>query len=131
MGEQSRNHSGRRHQWMTMHKVPRTNGRIPPTSVSGIEVSREFHELASALKAKFHTWNKSCEDGAKREGDMLKLAGLAGQGEKQEDEERRDIKKLLKQLRQDRKDEDEAKALLKEMQINLAEAQSRSAATEL
>ena len=37
-----------------------------------------------------------------------------------------DIKKLLKQLRKDMKDEDEAKALLKEMQINLGEAQGRS-----
>ena len=83
------------------------------------EVSRKFHKLASTPKEKSHTWNKSRKDSAKREGDILKLAELAAQDEKQEDEERRDIKKLLAQLRRDRKDEDEAKALLKEMQINL------------
>ena len=60
---------------------------------------------------------------------MLKLAKLAAQEEKQEDEERPDIKKLLKQLRKDRKHEDEARALLKQVQINLEEAQARSAAT--
>ena len=56
---------------------------------------------------------------------------MAAQDEKQENEEMLDINKLLKQLRKDRKDEDEAKALLKEMQINLEEAWARSAATEL
>ena len=95
------------------------------------EVSREIHEWASTLKEKSHTWNKSCKDSAKREGDILKLAELAAQDETQEDEERRDIKKLLKQLRKDRKDEDEARALLKQMQINVEGAQARSAATEL
>ena len=59
------------------------------------------------------------------------MAELPAKDEKQEDEERRDIKKLLKQLRKNRKGEDEAKALLKEMQINLDAAQARSAATEL
>ena len=64
------------------------------------EVSREFHELASTLKEKSHTWNKSCKDSAKREGDILKLAEMAGQDEKQEDEERRDIKKALQTIAQ-------------------------------
>ena len=95
------------------------------------EVSREFHELASTRKEKSHTWNKSCKESGKREGDVLKLAELAARDEKQEDEEKRDIRKLLKQLRKDRKDEDEAEALLKEMQIYIEEAQARSAATEL
>ena len=59
------------------------------------------------------------------------MGELPAKDEKQEDEQRRHIKKLLKQLRQNRKGEDEAKALLKEMQINLDAAQARSAATEL
>ena len=86
--------------------------------------------MASTLKEKSHTWNKSCKESAKREGDVLKMAESAAQDEKQEDEKRRDIKKLLKQLRDNRKGEDEAKGLSKEMQINLDEAQARSAATE-
>ena len=36
------------------------------------EVSREFHELASTLEDKSHTWKKSCKD-----SDILKLAELA------------------------------------------------------
>ena len=87
------------------------------------EVSREFHELASTLKENLTHGTNAVK--------TVKLAELAAQDEKQEDEELRDIKKLLKQLRKDRKDEDEAKALLKEMQINSEEAQARSAATEL
>ena len=83
------------------------------------EVSREFHELASTLEEESHTWNKICKDSVKREGDIPKLAELAAQDEKQEDEERRDMKELFKQFRIYRKDEDEAKAILKEMQINL------------
>ena len=89
------------------------------------EVSREFHELASTLQDKSHTHGTEAVQTAKREGDILKVAELAAQDEKQEDEEERDIKKLLKQLRKDRKDEDEAEAFLKEMQINLEEAQAR------
>ena len=83
------------------------------------EVSREFHELASTLEEESHTWNKICKDSAKREGDIPELAELAAQDGKQVDEERRDIKELFKQFRIDRKDKDEAKAILKEMQINL------------
>ena len=50
------------------------------------EVSREVHERASSLKEKSHTWNKSCKDSAKREVDILKLAEMAANDEKQEDE---------------------------------------------
>ena len=35
------------------------------------EVSLEIHELASTLQEQSHTWNKSCENSAKREGDLL------------------------------------------------------------
>ena len=89
------------------------------------EVSREFHELASTLKEKI----SHMEQKLSRQCQKKKLAELAAQEEKQEDEERRDIKKLLKQLRKDRKHEDEARALLKQVQINLEEAQATSAAT--
>ena len=94
------------------------------------EVSRKFHELASTLREKSHTWNKNCKDSDKREGDLLKLAELAAQDEKHEDEERHNINKLLRQLREERKEEDEARALQEEMQKNLEEAQARASATE-
>ena len=60
---------------------------------------------------------------------QLKLAEMAANDEKQEDEERHLINKLLKQLRKEREVEDEACALLKEMQKNLEEAQARASAT--
>ena len=94
------------------------------------EVSREIHEGASSLEEKSHTWNESCKDSAKREGDILKLAEMAPNDEKQEDEERHNINKLLRQLREERKKEDEARAFLEEMQKNLEEAQARASATE-
>ena len=90
------------------------------------EFSRELHEWAS-LKEKSHTWNKSCTDSSKGGGDILGLpAGNRRQGGGE-----RGIKELLKQLRKGRKGEDEARALPREMQINLEEAQARASATEL
>ena len=71
-----------------MHKVPRTNGRIPSTRTSGKKFLKNSMNLASRLEEKSHAWNESSEDSAKREGDILKLAELAAQDEKQEDEER-------------------------------------------
>ena len=56
---------------------------------------------------------------------------MAANDEKQEDEERHNINKLFKQLRKERKEEDEARALLEEMQKNLEEAQAKASATEL
>ena len=93
------------------------------------EVSREVHERASSLKDKSHSWNESSEDSATREGHVLKLAEMAANDEKQEDEERHLINKLSKLLRKEREVEDEARALLEEMQKNLEEAQARASAT--
>ena len=60
---------------------------------------------------------------------MLKLAALAANDERPEDEERHSISKLLRQQRKERKEE-EARALLEEMQKNVEEAQARACATE-
>ena len=49
--------------------------------------------------------------------------------ERQENEERHSISKLFRQLRKERKEE-EARALLEEMQKNVEEAQARASATE-
>ena len=67
---------------------------------------------------------------AVKTGDILKLAEIAANDEKQGDEERHDINKLLKQLRKERNEEDEARALLEDMQKHLEEAQARASATE-
>ena len=83
-GEQSQKHSGMRHNAQSSQEQWKNSTNKNEWK----EVSREFHELASTPKEKSHTWNKSCKDSAKREGDILKLAELAGQDEKQEDEER-------------------------------------------
>ena len=114
----------------TQHKVPKTDGCIPKTKASGRDVSREIHEWESSLKEKSHTWNKSCKDSAKREGDILKLVEVAATDEKQEAEARHNIHKLLKRLRKERKVEDEAPTLLEEVQKNLEEAQARGSAME-
>ena len=75
--------------------------------------------MASTLKERSHTWNKSCKDIAEKEGDKLKLAEMAANDEKQEDEEKHSINQLLRQLRKERQEEDHARALLEEMQTNL------------
>ena len=74
------------------------------------------HEWASSLKDKSHSCNKSSEDSATREGHVLKLAEMAANDDKQEDEESHLINKLFKQLRKEREVADEARALLEEMQ---------------
>ena len=89
----------------------------------------KYMNVASSLKDKSHSCNKSSEDSATREGHVLKLAEMAANDEKQEDEERHLINKLFKQLRKEREVEDEARALLEEMQKNLEEAQARASAT--
>ena len=81
------------------------------------EVSREVHELASSLEEKPHTRNKSCKDGAKREEDILKLAEMAANDEKQENEERHNINKRFKKLRKERK-EDQARASATEQKLS-------------
>ena len=52
---------------------------------------------------------------------------MAANDGKQEDEEGHNI---IKQVRKERKEEDEARALLEEMQKHLEEAQARASATE-
>ena len=80
------------------------------------EDSGEVHEWASSLKETSHGWNKSFKDSGKREGDILMLAEMAANDEKQEDEEWHNINKLFRKLHKERKEEDEARALLGEMQ---------------
>ena len=63
------------------------------------KVSRE--SLITKREVSHHTLNRSCKDSAKREGDILKLARMAANDEKQEDEERHNTNELLKQLRKE------------------------------
>ena len=96
----------------------------------GKEVSREIHEWASTIEDKSHTWNEKLYRQCQTR-DILKLAEMAANDEKEADEERHNINELYKQLRKEIKEEDEARALLEEMQNHLEEAQARASATEL
>ena len=85
--------------------------------------------LGSALKEKTHTWNKSRKESAKRETELFKIKEIVANDEKQEDKESR-LKDTLNKLRKERVEENEARALLQEMQRNLDEAHARSSETE-
>ena len=54
------------------------------------EISLEMDALGSALKEKTHTWNKSCQESAKRETELYKMIEIATKDEKQEDTEKED-----------------------------------------
>ena len=81
--------------------------------------------LGSTVKEKTNTWNKSCKDSAKRESELYKMVELAAIDERQEDKERSMLKDVLKQLQKEREEDDEARALIEEMQQNLGEAHAR------
>ena len=84
----------------------------------------------SALKEKTHIWNKCCKESVKRESEFYKTMEIAAIDERQEDKERSMLKDTLKKLRKEREDENEAPALLEEMQQNLEEAHARGSENE-
>ena len=86
--------------------------------------------LGSALKEKTHTWNRTRKEGAKREIVLYKIKEIVANDKQQEDKERRRLKETLNKLRQEREEENEARALLQEMQQNLDEAHARASETE-
>ena len=130
IGDRSQNYSGMCRQWMTQHKVPRTVGCMPKTKASGKKSLEKYMNGPHHFKKSPTRGIKVVKTAPKERETYSKLAELAANDEKQEDEERHDINKLLKQLCKERKEEDEARGIVKETQINLEEAQARASATE-
>ena len=102
-----KNHSGVCRLWKTQPKLPGPMEEFQKQRRVERSLSRNTL-MASTLKERSHTWNKSCKDIAKREGDILKLAEMAANDEKQKDEEKHSINQLLRQLRKERQEEDHA-----------------------
>ena len=55
--------------------------------------------VGTTVKEKTKTWNKSCEESAKRETKWYKMVEAAAMDEKQEERERGMIRDLLGELR--------------------------------
>ena len=85
--------------------------------------------LDSALQEKKNTWHKSCKESAKRETELYKMLESSTYDAKAEDNARSKLKNTLKQLCKERDAENEARALLEEMQQNLDEAHARASET--
>ena len=113
--------------WRTLHKVPRTDGCNPKTKASGEKILEKYMNGPHHFKRHLTHGIKAVET-VPTERDILMLAEMAANDEKEEDEERHNINKLFRKLRKDRKEE--ARALLEEMQKHLEKAQARASATE-
>ena len=73
------------------------------------EISAEMDAVETTVKEKTNTWNKSCEESAKREAEWYKMVEVAVMNEKKR--ERGMIRDLLGELRKRREEEDEARNL--------------------
>ena len=122
IGDRSQNHTGVCRLWKIQHKAPRTDGRIPKTKAGGKEsLEKYMNGPQPTLTDRPHTWNKSCKDSAKREGDTLKLAA---NDEEKEDEKKGQHQQVLQTTSQE-KEKDKRKKYRK-----IDEAQARASATE-